>query len=72
MSPPRRSCIFAGCHSVQSNGDVCLFKFPTDYNIRDYVLATGRETGAASSDEVNMWVIIFCAHAAYMIQLFHN
>ena len=32
MSPPRRSCIFPGCHSVQSNGAVSLFKFRTDYN----------------------------------------
>ena len=36
MSPPSRSCIFPGCHSMQSNDAVylSLFKFPTDYNIR--------------------------------------
>ena len=28
--------------------------------------------GQASSDRINMQVIILCAHAAYMIQLFHN
>ena len=33
MSPPRRSCIFPGCHSVQSNGAVSLFKFCTDNNL---------------------------------------
>ena len=34
MSPPHRSCIFPGCHSVQSNDTVSLFKFPKDDNVR--------------------------------------
>ncbi|XP_028330335.1 zinc finger and SCAN domain-containing protein 21-like isoform X2 [Gouania willdenowi] len=34
MSPPRRSCIFPGCHSVQGNGFVSLFRFPLDNNVR--------------------------------------
>ncbi|XP_028299462.1 uncharacterized protein LOC114461519 isoform X2 [Gouania willdenowi] len=34
MSPPRRSCIFPGCLSVQGNGSVSLFKFPSDNNLK--------------------------------------
>ena len=34
MSPPCCLCIFPGCHSVQSNGTISLFKFCTEYNIR--------------------------------------
>ena len=34
MSPPHRSCIFPGCRSLQGNGAVSLFKFPTDDNVR--------------------------------------
>lgn len=34
MSPPRRSCIFPGCHSVQGKGSVSLFRFPTDDCVR--------------------------------------
>ena len=34
MSPPHRSCIFPGCHSVQGNSPVSLFKVPKDDNIR--------------------------------------
>ena len=33
MSPPRRLCIFPGCHSMQGNGSVSLFKFPSDDNL---------------------------------------
>ena len=34
MSPTHRSCIFPGCHSVQGEGAVGLFNFPTDNNVR--------------------------------------
>ena len=34
MSPPHRSCIFPGYHSMQGNGAVSLFKFPKDDNVR--------------------------------------
>ena len=38
MSPPCHSCIFPGCHSVQSNGTVSLFKFPTVDNARKWLI----------------------------------
>ena len=34
MSPPHHSCIFPGCHSVQGNNAISLFKFPKDDNVR--------------------------------------
>ena len=34
MSPPNHLCIFPGCHSVQGNGAVSLFKFPKEDNVR--------------------------------------
>ena len=34
MSPPHRLCIFSGCHNVQGNGAVSLFKFPKEENVR--------------------------------------
>ena len=34
MSPPHHSCIFPGCHSVQGNGTISLFKFPKEDNVR--------------------------------------
>ena len=36
MSPPHPSCIFPGCHSVQSNNTVSLFKFTKDDNVRKW------------------------------------
>ena len=36
MSPPHHSCIFPGCHSVQSNDTVSLFKVPKDDNVRKW------------------------------------